>query len=102
MSESRREVRLPCSFPAALEGPRGALRGFCKNISIGGLFFEGHELPLGKMVNVTVDLGARGRLKSLAQVRHHSVTPKGMGLQFTRLDPADVDTLQRLIAQLTR
>jgi c-di-GMP-binding flagellar brake protein YcgR len=69
---------------------------------LGGLFFDGPELPLGNMVTVTVDLGARGMIKLLAQVRHHSVTRRGMGLQFTRLDPVHVDTLQRLIAQLTR
>jgi hypothetical protein len=47
-----------------------------------------------------VIVGARGTLRLTAQVRHQS--PAGMGVQFTRFEPGQVDVLQQLIASLPR
>ena len=87
MNDLRSNPRHACAFPAVFEGPRGAVRGTCTNLSVGGLFFEGAQLAIGSNVSVTLDLGALGKLKLSCQVRHHVLSPKGMGAQFSRFDP---------------
>lgn len=98
MLEHRRSPRYPCRFAVAAEGSRGPVRGACTNLSIGGLFFEGAQLPLSALTTVTVDFQQRGKLVVQATVRHHS--PKGMGLEFTRLEQAQLAFLQQVLAEL--
>jgi hypothetical protein len=102
MSELRHDPRFRCSIPAVFEGPRGAVRGTCTNLSLGGLFFEGGQLAVGTNADVALDVPGIGKLKLHTQVRHHSVTPKGMGAQFTRFDPGQVELLQRVLATFVR
>lgn len=102
MNDVRSNPRHTCSFPAVFEGPRGAVRGTCTNLSVGGLFFEGAQLPVGSNVSVTLDLGPLGKLKLSCQVRHHAVTPKGMGAQFSRFDPGQVEVLQKVLASFPK
>ncbi|MCU0699808.1 MAG: PilZ domain-containing protein [Myxococcaceae bacterium] len=99
-SESRRNPRHACQFSAAAAGPRGALRGRCTNLSLGGLYFEGPTLPVGASTTLTVDVGARGTLRVQAQVRHQSTS--GMGVQFTRFEPGQLELLQQVLAGLAR
>lgn len=99
-SESRRNPRFVCAWAAVIDGPRGALRGTCTNISLGGAYVSGPSLPIGATCTMTIELGARGTLRLTAQVRHQS--PAGMGVQFTRFEPGQVDVLQQLIASLPR
>jgi hypothetical protein len=101
-SEARRNPRFRCSFPAVVDGPRGALRGTCTNVSLGGLYVAGPVLPVGTNATVTIDLGAKGKLKFQAEVRHQSATPPGLGLQFTRFEPGQAEGLQALIAWLPK
>ena len=102
MSELRRDPRFRCSLPAVFEGPRGAVRGQCTNVSVGGLFFEGNQLPIGTNADVTIEVPQVGTLKLHCQIRHHSVTPKGMGVQFTRFEPGQGELLQRFLATVAR
>ena len=84
-----------CSFACAVEGPRGPVRGTCSNLSIGGLFFSGGQLPMGTATTVTVDFLIKGKLVLQAAVRHHS--PAGMGMEFTRLEQGQLTLLAKVI-----
>jgi hypothetical protein len=77
------------------------VRGVCTNVSLGGLFLVGMQLPLRSMTRVTVDHPTIGRFTAHVEVMRHSLTPKGMGVQFTRLEPSQIEVLQRLIAAAT-
>jgi hypothetical protein len=99
-SEARRDPRFTCAFAAVVDGPRGALRGTCTNVSLGGVYFAGPSLPIGSTCLMTIDLGPRGTLRLTAEVRHQSAA--GMGLQFTRFEPGHAERLQQLIASLPR
>jgi hypothetical protein len=101
-SEHRQHERAPCRIPGGAEGPRGPVRGACTNLSPGGLFLEGVQLPVGAMISVFLDHPTLGHFKALAEVRHHCPSPRGMGVQFTRLEPGQVALLQRLLATLPR
>jgi hypothetical protein len=98
--ENRTHARAACSFPGGAEGPRGPVRGTCSNLSVGGLFLEGVQLPVGSMVTVFVDHPTQGRFQALAEVRHHAPDRRGMGVRFTRLEPDQVELLKRLLASL--
>ena len=102
MNDFRSDPRHTCSFPAVFEGPRGAVRGTCTNLSVGGLFFEGGQLPLGSTVSVTIDLGVHGKHKLACQIRRHALTPRGMGAQFSRFEPGQVEVLQKVLATLPK
>lgn len=98
MPEHRRSPRYACRFAVAAEGPRGPVRGVCTNLSIGGLFFEGAQLPLNALTTVTVDFQLRGSLVVQATVRHHS--PLGMGVEFTRLEQGQLALLQQVLSEI--
>jgi hypothetical protein len=100
LSDSRRNPRYRCALPAVVDGPRGALRGTCTNVSLEGLFFEGPSLAVGVTVSLTLDLGHRGKLRVQAQVRNQ--LPGGMGVQFTRFEPGQAEALQQLIVSLPK
>jgi hypothetical protein len=76
------------------------VRGTCTNLSPGGLFLEGAQLPVGAMITAFLDHPALGHFKALAEVRHHCASPRGMGVQFTRLEPGQVALLQRILGTL--
>jgi hypothetical protein len=99
-ADARHDPRLPCSFPASADGPRGKVRGTCTNLSQGGLFLEGVQLALGSSTVVHVDLGGFGALSIPAQVRHHQLTPRGMGVQFLRLEQPQAEKLKAVLARL--
>jgi PilZ domain len=98
--QRRGHARVLCRFPAGAQGPRGPQRGACTNLSTGGLFLEGVQLPVGTMVGVFLDHPSLGHFEAQAEVRHHVATPHGMGVQFTRLEPAQLALLQRILATL--
>lgn len=95
--EDRRQFpRFPCRFAAAVEGPRGAMRGFCTDLSLGGLFIDGVALSKDVLTTVTIEFPI-GAMSFQAQVRRVSETPKGTGLQFMRLEPQQLSVLQRFV-----
>jgi hypothetical protein len=73
------------------------VRGTCTNLSAGGLFLEGVQLPVGTMMTVAVEHAALGRFTAQAVVKHHCPSPRGMGVQFMRLEPDQLAALQRLL-----
>jgi hypothetical protein len=93
--EDRRQFpRFACRYPAAADGPRGPIRGTCSDLSQGGLFLEGVTLTANALTQVTIDFPT-GPAVFQAQVRRVSTAPKGVGLQFTRLEAAQLGLLQR-------
>jgi hypothetical protein len=96
MSDEDRRVfpRFACRFPAAADGPRGPIRGTCTDLSMGGLFLEGVTLGANALTQVTIDFPT-GKAVFQAQVRRVSMAPKGIGLQFTRLETQQLAVLQK-------
>lgn len=100
MTDVRRNPRFACSFPAVFHGPRGAVRGTCTNLSLGGLYFQGNSLAVGSNAEVTLDLQSLGKLKLHCEIRHHG--SHGMGVQFTRFEPDQAELLQRVLVMLQK
>lgn len=96
MSHEDRRVfhRFACRFPAAADGPRGPIRGTCTDLSMSGLFLEGVTLNANALTQVTIEFPT-GKAVFQAQVRRVSTAPKGIGLQFTRLETQQLAVLQR-------
>jgi hypothetical protein len=69
----------------------------CANVSLGGLFIQGVQLPLGSMTQIAFDHPKLGRFSALAEVKHHTATPKGMGVQFMRLGPEQIELLKHML-----
>lgn len=93
--EDRRQFpRFACRYPASADGPRGPMRGTCTDLSMGGLFLEGVTLGANALTQVTVEFPT-GKAVFQAQVRRVSAEPKGIGLQFTRLESQQLSVLQR-------
>lgn len=83
----RRNVRVLVDFPAEALGPRGPIRGICRNLSQGGLFFVGGPLVVGKTYEFTVELPS-GTFRALGEVRYHHAYPEGpgAGVRFERME----------------
>lgn len=97
---TRRNLRIPCKVAARAEGPRGPVRGFCRSLSRGGMFFSGTQLPVGQSVEVQVELPA-GSFRATGEVRYHHADAEGvgMGVRFTRLAQEHVDQIARYVDQ---
>ncbi|MHB8876268.1 MAG: PilZ domain-containing protein, partial [Myxococcaceae bacterium] len=76
---NRRNVRVDCGAIAKAEGPRGPLRGVCRNISIGGLFFRGPTLPVGSSAELSIELPS-GKIAAVGEVRYHHEFEDGAGM----------------------
>lgn len=97
--QNRRNVRVVCGAPAKLEGPRGLVKGTCRNLSIGGLFFIGGSIPIGQTVEITIELPDAGPIQAVGEVRYHHDYPEGpgMGIRFTRLAEEHLGRLRRYV-----
>jgi hypothetical protein len=96
-SEKRQQPRAPCAIAAAVDGPRGPMRGTCTDLSLGGAFIQGVMLSVGAPTRVTLTLSPGPTLMLEAQVTRQSLTPRGVGVSFMRLDPQKVARLQQLV-----
>jgi hypothetical protein len=98
-TNSRHTQRVTCASPARLEGPRGPVRGTCRSLSQGGLYFLGAQLPVGQQLALAVELPQVGRVEAVGEVRYHHVSPEGagMGLRFTRLGQDSLARIQRFV-----
>jgi hypothetical protein len=98
-TNSRHTQRVTCASPARLEGARGPLRGVCRSLSEGGLYFEGAQLPVGQQIALAVELPRLGRIEAVGEVRYHHASPQGtgMGLRFTRLGQDSLARIQRYV-----
>jgi hypothetical protein len=97
--QNRRNARVACGAPAKLEGPRGPVKGTCRNLSLGGLFFVGGSLPIGQTVSIAIELPQRGRVEAVGEIRYHHQYPEGpgMGIRFIRLAEEHVQVLRRYV-----
>jgi hypothetical protein len=98
--QNRRNVRVLCGARAKLDGPRGSVRGSCRNLSIGGLFFIGGSLPIGQTVEITIELpDAAGRIEAVGEIRYHHDYPEGpgMGIRFLRMADEHLGLLRRYV-----
>ncbi len=88
---NRRNVRVFCGAPAKLEGPRGPVRGICRNLSGGGLFFVGGTVPVGRSVELEITL-PEGKVTATGEVRylHDYDEGPGMGIRFVRIGQEDL------------
>ena len=98
-TNSRHTQRVRCASPARLEGPRGPVRGLCRSLSQGGLYFQGAQLPVGQQLALAVELPRLGRVEAVGEVRYHHASPEGpgMGLRFTRLGQDSLARIQRFV-----
>ncbi|MBI3181236.1 MAG: PilZ domain-containing protein [Myxococcales bacterium] len=98
----RRNARVFCGATAKAEGPRGPIKGVCRSISLGGIFFLGGTLPVGKSLEVTIELPEVGEVKAVAEVRYHHQYPEGqgMGLRFTRISQEDLSRIERFVSKV--
>ncbi len=88
--------------PARAEGPRGPMRGSCRSLSQGGMFFSGTQLPVGQSVDVTVELPEpAGKFHAMGEVRYHRCDDRGagMGIRFTRLSQEDLARIHQFVSQ---
>jgi len=96
--EQRSEPRFICGAPARGVGARGAVRGTCENISLGGMFVVGPVLPMNVTMEWTIELPAPfGAVKATGEVRYVRAA-SGVGVRFSRLTPQDIAVLQRFVA----
>jgi len=97
--QNRRNVRVVCGAPANLVSPRGSVKGTCRNLSLGGLFFVGGSLPIGQTVELTIELPEVGAVQGLGEIRYHHDYPEGqgMGIRFIRLADGHVQILRRYV-----
>jgi len=96
----RRNRRVACVAPMRAEGPRGPLRGVCRSLSLGGLYFTGPLLPVGSQVEWVMELpGNFGRVRAVGEVRYHHTSAEGpgMGVRILRLLREDLQRLARFI-----
>lgn len=95
----RRNVRVYCDAPAKAEGPRGPIKGKCKNLSVGGMFFLGPTLPVGQSVEFLIELSGLGKIRAVGEIRYHHTYDEGtgMGVRFTRLAQEDLAVVNRFI-----
>lgn len=96
---NRRNVRVSCGAPARVEGPRGPIRGTCRDLSLGGLFFVGGPLPVGKSAELSIQLPQLGTIQAVVEVRYHHDYPEGpgMGIKFSRISQEHLALVNRWV-----
>ncbi len=97
--ESRRNARVPCGAAVTLAGPRGIMRGTARDLSLGGFFFLGATLPVGRSFAFTLILDG-SNINGVAEARfHHRFDDgAGMGVKFVRIEAEDLKLVQRWVA----
>ena len=94
-TNSRRSPRVFCGAPARADGPRGPIRGICRNLSVGGMFFSGPTLPVGKAMDFAIELAPGAAVRATGEVRYHHQYPdgSGVGVRFVRIAAEDLELL---------
>lgn len=75
------------------------MRGTVRSISKGGLFFAGAALPIGKSVELSLELPA-GKIQAIGEVRYHASSEQGagMGIRFTRIQQDHLQQIDQFVA----
>lgn len=95
--------RMRLDFPVelGLSGRAIRLPQSCGNLSAGGLFLDGQDLPEGTPVHVKIS--ARQPFEAEGVIRYREGNGNsGIGIEFTDLSEAERRRLENLIAELTR
>lgn len=135
--ELRRFLRLPWANLARLRRPlvrcvrvRAGTRRFTVrptngDLSMGGVFIDGHTLPVGTPVEITLECRTPICAKGIVRFIERGLVPKrsrpirasrkrrgkalpaearkakvGMGIEFTELSPRDLKRLEELVARI--
>jgi hypothetical protein len=90
-SNQRRNLRVFCTAVGRAEGPRGPVKGTVRNLSQGGMFFLGAQLPLGKSCDFQIELPS-GKIAVQGEVRYSYSYPEGtgVGVKFSRISQDDL------------
>lgn len=97
---NRHNGRLFCGVPARFDGPRGPVRGSCRNLSVGGLFFLGGTAPVGRSVELQIELPDGPPIRATGEVRYHhdyGSEGQGMGIRFVRIGAEDLVRVSRWV-----
>lgn len=88
--------------PIVVRTRLGSVRGACRNLSEGGLFFTGPLLPVGERVFLSVALSPQQTLQIEGQVTYQHAYPdgSGMGVRFTMISTEDRSTIARVVERL--
>lgn len=98
-TNSRKTPRVALTAPARADGPRGPVRGTCRSLSRGGMFFSGPTLPVGQSIQLHLELPQLGKVEALGEVRYHVNTDGGgMGIRFTRLAAEHLERVNQFVA----
>lgn len=95
--------RMVFDFPVELGLPDRAVRlpRSHGNLSLGGLFLAGPDLPEGTPVHVKI--AARQSFEANGVIRYREGNGNsGIGIEFNELSEAERERLEELIAELTR
>ncbi len=106
----RRANRLYHELPVAYRTVGSFLTDWATNISKGGLFINTRKpLPVGTVVKLIVQLPSAqlpfdltGRVTRVTAYDNHVNMVPGMGIEFTDIDPAKRDAIERFVEQLRR
>lgn len=97
----RHNVRVECTATARAEGPKGPVKGICRNLSVGGFFFLGNPLPVGSNYEFTLELPV-GRVNCLGEIRYQHSYPAegpGVGVRFSRLAQEDLARVEQFLRE---
>lgn len=90
-TNQRRNLRVFCTAVGRAEGPKGPVKGTVRNLSQGGMFFLGAQLPLGKSCDFQLELPS-GKITVQGEIRYSFTYPEGtgVGVKFTRISQDDL------------
>lgn len=99
-SNTRRNIRVPCSASGVLAGDAATIDATLCNLSRGGSFvLVNRTLPVGQSVDLQIALPGIAPVRAMGEVRHHfrCTDGLGMGIRFTRLDGEGISAIARFV-----
>ena len=99
MGKNRRNLRVTARLPAGVEGPRGPVKGTCRSLSPGGMFFVGGPLTVGQTLEFWIEL-PKGKVTAMGELRYAHEYPDGVGVgvRFTRFTQDGIAMLNDYLA----
>jgi len=95
----RRNTRVACALEGRVLGRRGFQRGTVHNLSTGGLFFAGPNLPADQRVELELDLdGEPVHATCELLYRQSHGEGAGIGLRFLRIEAGAVERIRKVLA----
>jgi hypothetical protein len=99
--EQRRERRVQVQFPISFEGNQGVGKGKLFNLSLRGCGIEsGVHVQVGTMVTLRVYVPTHKEPIHIGRAGVTWSAGQDFGVEFSDLDPAEQERLQRLIGDL--